>query len=94
MSCTEEGATTAFIFIKVKKCAQNIVILLYLYVLVVLNDLKQPSFITCVYVKDVGFKLLASHVSILSYCSQLIHQNVQHNSDDADSNINITGQFG
>ena len=55
--------------------------------------LKQASFIACVYVKDEGLKLLAAHVSILSYCSQLIHQNVQYNSDDADPNINITGQF-
>ena len=75
------------------KCAQKNVISLYLYVLIVLNDLKQASLIAYVYVKDEGLKLLAAHVSILSYCSQLIHQNVQYNSDDADPNINITGQF-
>ena len=58
--------------------------------LIVLNDPKQPHFITCVYVRDIRFWLLTAHVSILSYCSQLIHQNVQFNSDHTDANINIT----
>ena len=44
-----------FINVTVKKCAQNNVISLYLYVLIVLNDLKQPNFITCVYFKDIRF---------------------------------------